>query len=106
MEMKHQNVCAFVGACIEPNKALLLWEYCAKGSLQDVIWNQNIKLDQMFMFALSHDVAKVIYNCFTDTHIGTLHLKITFYLCIMLVFYLYKPGISGSLPESVLINML
>ncbi|XP_045175624.2 atrial natriuretic peptide receptor 1-like isoform X2 [Mercenaria mercenaria] len=58
MEMKHQNVCAFVGACIEPNRALLLWEYCAKGSLQDVIWNQNIKLDQMFMFALSHDVAK------------------------------------------------
>lgn len=59
MEMKHQNVCAFVGACIEPNRALLLWEYCAKGSLQDVIWNQNIKLDQMFMFALSHDVTKV-----------------------------------------------
>lgn len=58
MEIKHQNLCAFVGACIEPNRAMLLWEYCAKGSLQDVIWNQNIKLDQMFMFALSHDVAK------------------------------------------------
>lgn len=60
MEMKHQNTCAFVGACIEPNRALLLWEYCAKGSLQDVIWNQNIKLDHMFMFALSHDVAKAL----------------------------------------------
>ncbi|XP_052801340.1 atrial natriuretic peptide receptor 1-like isoform X2 [Mya arenaria] len=57
-EIKHQNICAFVGACLEPNRLLLLWEYCAKGSLQDVIWNQNIKLDQMFMFALSHDVAK------------------------------------------------
>ncbi|KAL4225191.1 hypothetical protein ACF0H5_015882 [Mactra antiquata] len=58
MEMKHQNVCAFVGACIELNRTLLLWEYCAKGSLQDIIRNHNIKLDQMFMFALSHDVAK------------------------------------------------
>ncbi|WAR01722.1 ANPRA-like protein [Mya arenaria] len=57
-EIKHQNLCPFVGACLEPNRFLLLWEYCAKGSLQDVIWNQNIKLDQMFMFALSHDVAK------------------------------------------------
>lgn len=28
--------------------------------LQDVIWNQNIKLDRMFMFALSQDIAKVI----------------------------------------------
>lgn len=26
---------------------------------QDVIWNQNIKLDRMFMFALCQDVAKV-----------------------------------------------
>jgi len=59
MEIKHQNVCAFVGACIEANRSMLLWEYCAKGSLHDVIWNQNIKLDEMFMFALSHDVAKV-----------------------------------------------
>lgn len=105
MEMKHQNCCAFVGACIDPGRILLLWEYCHKGSLQvkllyhnfiryievlilqmnysewftsfliycwyfafhpkhlilqDVIWNQNIKLDRMFMFALSQDIAKVI----------------------------------------------
>ncbi|KAK3101573.1 hypothetical protein FSP39_004555 [Pinctada imbricata] len=58
MELKHQNVCAFVGACIDNGKILLLWEYCQKGSLQDVIWNQNIKLDSMFMFALSQDIAK------------------------------------------------
>ena len=59
MEIKHQNVCAFVGAFLDPSRAILVWEYCAKGSLQDIIWNRNIKLDQMFMFALSHDVAKV-----------------------------------------------
>ena len=63
MEIKHQNVCAFVGAFLDPSRAILVWEYCAKGSLSDIIWNRNIKLDQMFMFALSHDVAKVrIYN--------------------------------------------
>ncbi|KAJ8299585.1 hypothetical protein KUTeg_023645, partial [Tegillarca granosa] len=58
MELKHQNLCAFVGSCIDPGRVLLLWEYCPKGSLQDVIWNQNIKLDRMFMFALSQDIAK------------------------------------------------
>lgn len=34
MELKHQNVTAFVGACVDPSRILLLWEYCAKGSLQ------------------------------------------------------------------------
>ena len=77
MEIKHQNVCAFVGAFLDPSRAILVWEYCAKGSLSDIIWNRNIKLDQMFMFALSHDVAKVgIYNyctpiqdfCYSDSH--------------------------------------
>ncbi|XP_041367586.1 atrial natriuretic peptide receptor 2-like [Gigantopelta aegis] len=58
MELKHQNVCAFLGACVDPGRILLLWEYCAKGSLQDIIWNTNIKLDQLFKFALCHDVAK------------------------------------------------
>ncbi|KAL3842855.1 hypothetical protein ACJMK2_020836 [Sinanodonta woodiana] len=58
MEIKHQNVCAFVGAFVEANRVLLFWEYCAKGSLQDIIWNQNIKLEDMFRFALCHDVAK------------------------------------------------
>ena len=66
MEIKHQNVCAFVGAFLDPSRAILVWEYCAKGSLSDIIWNRNIKLDQMFMFALSHDVAKVgIYFSWT-----------------------------------------
>ncbi|CAC5381930.1 ANPRA [Mytilus coruscus] len=58
MELKQQNVCAFVGASFDPGRILLLWEYCPKGSIQDVIWNQNIKLDQMFKFALSLDIVK------------------------------------------------
>ncbi|KAH9518862.1 Nitrogen permease reactivator protein, partial [Bulinus truncatus] len=58
MELKHQNITAFVGACVDPGRILLLWEYCPKGSLQDIIWNQNIKLDQMFKFAICQDVVK------------------------------------------------
>ncbi|XP_060068241.1 atrial natriuretic peptide receptor 1-like [Ylistrum balloti] len=71
MELKHQNVCAFVGACVDPGRILLLWEYCPKGSLQDVIWNQNIKLDRMFMFALTQDIAKgldFIHKCSIHYH--------------------------------------
>ncbi|ESO97829.1 hypothetical protein LOTGIDRAFT_104429, partial [Lottia gigantea] len=58
MELKHQNVCAFVGACLDPGRIIVIWEYCPKGSLQDIIWNANIKLDQLFKFALCQDVAK------------------------------------------------
>ncbi|XP_059156438.1 atrial natriuretic peptide receptor 2-like [Physella acuta] len=58
MELKHQNITAFVGACVDPGRILLLWEYCPKGSLQDIINNQNIKLDQLFQFTICQDVAK------------------------------------------------
>lgn len=34
MELKHVNVCGFVGACMDPGQICLLWEYCIKGSLQ------------------------------------------------------------------------
>lgn len=42
MELKHQNVCAFVGASFDPGRVLLLWEYCPKGSIQVIKWETNM----------------------------------------------------------------
>ena len=58
-ETKNGNLNVFVGACTDPPNVCAAWEYCAKGSLQDVIWNDNITLDDMFKFSIAIDVLKV-----------------------------------------------
>jgi len=47
----------FVGACIDPNNVYLLWGYCAKGSLRDVLHNTNIKLDWMFKLSFISSIS-------------------------------------------------
>lgn len=32
-DMRHDNVCQFVGACVDPPHICILMTYCAKGSL-------------------------------------------------------------------------
>ena len=59
-EMKHNNLNAFIGACTDPSKQICcVWEYCTKGSLQDVIYNESLTLDDMFKFSISIDMLKV-----------------------------------------------
>ena len=58
-ETKHNNLNVFMGACTDPPNVCVAWEYCTKGSLQDVIWNDNITLDDMFKFSIAIDVLKV-----------------------------------------------
>ncbi|XP_032674981.1 receptor-type guanylate cyclase Gyc76C-like [Odontomachus brunneus] len=57
-EIRHDNLNSFIGACVEPMRILLLTEYCAKGSLYDIIENEDIKLDNMFITSLVHDLIK------------------------------------------------
>jgi hypothetical protein len=49
----------FLGACVDPPHACLLTEYCPKGSLQDILENEQFKLDWMFRYSLMHDIVKV-----------------------------------------------
>lgn len=59
-ELRHDNVNSFIGACVEPMRILLVTDYCAKGSLYDIIENEDIKLDDLFIASLIHDLIKVI----------------------------------------------
>ena len=61
-ELRHDNINSFIGACVEPMRTLLVTDYCAKGSLYDIIENEDIKLDDLFIASLVHDLIKVIYN--------------------------------------------
>ena len=59
MELKHTNLNMFYGACVDPPHMYSVWEHCPKGSLQDVICNDTIKLDDMFKFSICVDIVKV-----------------------------------------------
>ncbi|XP_077991655.1 speract receptor-like [Glandiceps talaboti] len=57
-DMRHDNVCKFVGASIDHLHICILMEYCPKGSLQDILENEKIKLDDMFIASMIADVMK------------------------------------------------
>ncbi|XP_013186534.2 receptor-type guanylate cyclase Gyc76C isoform X2 [Amyelois transitella] len=57
-ELRHDNLNSFIGAVVEPLRVLIITDYCAKGSLYDIIENEDIKLDNMFISSLVHDLIK------------------------------------------------
>ncbi|XP_074648742.1 atrial natriuretic peptide receptor 1-like isoform X2 [Tubulanus polymorphus] len=57
-DIAHQNICRFVGACVEPGNVSVVSEYCAKGSLQDVLENADIHLDLEFRYSLIDDILR------------------------------------------------
>lgn len=42
--LRHPNICIFIGACTKPPNLALVLEYCSKGSLWSVLQNLNIPL--------------------------------------------------------------
>ncbi|XP_055933172.1 receptor-type guanylate cyclase Gyc76C-like isoform X2 [Argiope bruennichi] len=57
-EMHHDNINQFIGACVDPNCVHVVTEYCSKGSLQDILENDDMKLDNMFIASLVFDLIK------------------------------------------------
>ncbi|XP_077987401.1 atrial natriuretic peptide receptor 1-like [Glandiceps talaboti] len=57
-EIHNANLARFVGGCVEPSMPCLVVEYCPKGSLQDILENESIKLDWMFRYSLMYDIVK------------------------------------------------
>jgi atrial natriuretic peptide receptor A len=62
MQMKdltHDHLVRFIGACVTSPHCSLLTEYCPRGSLEDILENDQIQLDWMFRYSLMHDIVKV-----------------------------------------------
>ncbi|XP_070572314.1 atrial natriuretic peptide receptor 1-like [Ptychodera flava] len=57
-ELQHDNINIFVGAVPEGDHACILMHYCARGSLMDIIQNDDITIDEMFKISFCTDVAK------------------------------------------------
>lgn len=59
-EMNHENVNKFIGLSFNDGPFLLrIWVYCTKRSLQQIIFNEDIHLDDAFKVSILHDVVKV-----------------------------------------------
>ncbi|XP_041356301.1 atrial natriuretic peptide receptor 1-like [Gigantopelta aegis] len=57
-DLQNDHVVRFIGACIDPPNQCILTEYCPKGSLQDVLENEQIKLDWMFRYSIMQDIVR------------------------------------------------
>uniref|UniRef100_A0A8C4QCK7 Guanylate cyclase n=1 Tax=Eptatretus burgeri TaxID=7764 RepID=A0A8C4QCK7_EPTBU len=56
--MEHPNLCRFIGGVVEPPHIAVLSEFCPKGSLHDVLLNEDIPLNWGFRFSFATDVAR------------------------------------------------
>nr|XP_018918058.1 PREDICTED: atrial natriuretic peptide receptor 1 isoform X2 [Bemisia tabaci] len=57
-DLHHDHLVRFYGACVDPPEPCLLTEYCPKGSLQDILENEEFKLEPIFKYSLMHDIVK------------------------------------------------
>ncbi|KAK6639370.1 hypothetical protein RUM43_007643 [Polyplax serrata] len=57
-DIHHDHLVRFYGACITPSMIMFITEYCPKGSLQDILENEQFKLDWMFKFSLMQDIVR------------------------------------------------
>uniref|UniRef100_A0A1I8GAT2 Guanylate cyclase n=1 Tax=Macrostomum lignano TaxID=282301 RepID=A0A1I8GAT2_9PLAT len=57
-DLASDNVVRFIGACLDPPNECLVTEYCPKGSLQDILENDNLNLDWMFKLSLMADICR------------------------------------------------
>ncbi|KAK6170897.1 hypothetical protein SNE40_019184 [Patella caerulea] len=57
-ELRHDNIIPFIGACIDSPNILVITAYCGKGSLQDILENEDLQLDSMFIASLVFDMIR------------------------------------------------
>ena len=51
-DIKHPNLCAFIGAVIESPHVAVLNEVCGKGSLEDILYNDDMELGWDFKYSM------------------------------------------------------
>ena len=60
-EFRHPNIVMFYGAVVEPPNYCLVLEYCVKGSLWEILHNQNLAIEWPLKRKLALDVAKGVH---------------------------------------------
>lgn len=60
-DLQHDHITRFAGACVDAPNYCIVTEYCPKGSLEDILNNDTLKLDKMMKYSLLHDLVKGMY---------------------------------------------
>lgn len=68
-ELRHDNVNSFIGAIVESHSITLITDYCDKGSLEDILHKEDMKLENM-VTSLVHDLVKGV-QYLHGSNIGT-----------------------------------
>ena len=58
-DMQHDNIIAFVGACVESPNFWVVTAYCQKGCLGDILQNSDFSLDLTFKVSIALDIIAV-----------------------------------------------
>ncbi|VDN82618.1 unnamed protein product [Brugia pahangi] len=83
--LENENLNKFYGICFnQQNELLILWTFVTRGSLGDIIFNNEMKLNRNFLVSFAKDVVKGIFflhsspiqyhgllclqNCLVDSH--------------------------------------
>ncbi|XP_063058165.1 atrial natriuretic peptide receptor 2-like [Engraulis encrasicolus] len=75
-ELDHPNLCKFIGGCIEVPFVSIITEYCPKGSLADVLLNEDIPINWGFRLSFATDIARgMAYLHQHKTFHGRLHSR-------------------------------
>ncbi|EDW13325.2 uncharacterized protein Dmoj_GI18149 [Drosophila mojavensis] len=57
-DVGHENIINFIGASIDHGSVIIFTTYSARGSLEDVLANEDLHLDHMFISSLVSDILK------------------------------------------------
>ncbi|XP_041371530.1 atrial natriuretic peptide receptor 1-like [Gigantopelta aegis] len=56
--LQHPNVNVLIGGFTEPSNNGLVWNYCQRGSLHDVLLDEDIKLDWVFNISFATEISR------------------------------------------------
>ncbi|KOB73981.1 putative atrial natriuretic peptide receptor [Operophtera brumata] len=57
-ELRHENLTALVGVCVESGASCIVSAYCSRGSLARVLADRDLHLDDMFVASLVADLLR------------------------------------------------
>lgn len=102
-DMRHENINPFLGFFHDCGVFAIVTEFCSRGSLEDLLQNDDVKLDWMFKSSLLLDLIKVGMDGREDEKmIEMLQINTPTYECSTLcslsqgMKYLHHRGVSHS----------
>ncbi|ESO05547.1 hypothetical protein HELRODRAFT_77371 [Helobdella robusta] len=70
-DIQHDNIIHFMGACVETDRICYITQYCARGSLQDVLADGQSSIDWTFKLSFTTDLSKgmnYLHKSFIELH--------------------------------------